>query len=133
MNNKIYDIGEIAKLVRAELKKEFPTYKFSVTIERFAGGAALNVSVMSGTEELIVRNGRDGNYVQVNQYHIDSYTNPDNEYTVLTKNAVKMLKKVNVIANRYNWDNSDSSRDYFDVNYYFHLQIGKWDKPYQVK
>jgi hypothetical protein len=28
------------------------------------------------------------------------------------------------------YDRSDSQSDYFDVAYYVHMQIGKWDKPF---
>jgi len=34
-------------------------------------------------------------------------------------------------ANYYN--NSDAMTDYFDCAYYIHVNIGKWDKPFQVK
>jgi hypothetical protein len=29
-------------------------------------------------------------------------------------------------------DNSDVMTDYIDVRYYFHITLGKWDKPYQL-
>ena len=34
------------------------------------------------------------------------------------------------IVNQYNYDNSDSQTDYFDVNFYTHLNLGKWNKPF---
>jgi hypothetical protein len=30
------------------------------------------------------------------------------------------------------YDNSDIQSDYFDTAYYIDVNIGKWDKPYQV-
>jgi hypothetical protein len=31
-----------------------------------------------------------------------------------------------------NFDNSDSMTDYFHVGWYTNINIGKWDRPYQV-
>jgi len=31
------------------------------------------------------------------------------------------------------YNNSDAMTDYFDTAYYTHLNIGKWDKPYEYK
>lgn len=30
------------------------------------------------------------------------------------------------------YDNSDAMTDYFDTSYYFGINVGKWDKPYEV-
>ena len=30
------------------------------------------------------------------------------------------------------YDKSDAMTDYFDTAYYFHLNVGQWDKPYIV-
>ena len=51
----------------------------------------------------------------------------------LTEQAVEMLNAAIEISNRENWDNSDAQIDHFDVNYYFHLAIGKWNRPFIVK
>jgi hypothetical protein len=31
------------------------------------------------------------------------------------------------------YDNSDIMTDYFDVAYYNNINIGKWDKPYELE
>lgn len=36
---------EIAKLVRADLKRDFPLYKFGVRTRYFAGGSAIDVTI----------------------------------------------------------------------------------------
>jgi len=41
------------------------------------------------------------------------------------------MTEADKIANVQNWDNSRIEEDYFDVNYYLNLYIGKWDKPFQ--
>lgn len=52
------DIVDVAKLVRAKLKATYPTVKFSVKSERYAGGSSIDVSWVDGpttkeTEALI--------------------------------------------------------------------------------
>ena len=128
----IRSIKEIAKTVRAELKESFPTAKFSVTIKN----GSLNVSLMSAPFEAI-RN-RSG-YEQLNQYTIrretyeDYFGHPD-EYAPrkLTVPAWELMKAVDEIADRENWNNSDAMIDYFDVNYYLNLAVGKWDKDFTL-
>lgn len=140
------DIKEIAKQVRIELKKEFPNCKFSVRIDRFSMGQAMKVSLMESPESpyasLLSRPDRhDGSqhninldYNQINHHCLESDYDGNwyNNGIQLTKKAAKMLQKVVEISNRKNWNNSDAMIDYFDVNYYFDLTIGQWDKPLVV-
>ena len=132
-------LTDITKAVRAELKVKFPEYRFSVTTQH---GSEIIVALMSAPESpfanLETTNGHshDGDYAQLNHYHIeqDIYTGEwtSNGY-YLTEEAAEMFKAVSEIGNRENWDNSDIQTDYFDVNYYFNLAVGKWDKPFVVK
>ncbi len=123
------NIKDIAKEVRAELKKEFPACKFSVTIERYSGGQSLSVALtvapvqVLSDEYLAENEGRA--YFQVNNYYIE-------ESVRLTEEGKVMLSKVNEISNRRNWDKSDMMTDYFNVNYYFQFAVGKWDKDFQI-
>lgn len=45
------DTADVAKLVRKDLKEHFPKVKFSVRIERYAGGSSINVSWKNGPSE----------------------------------------------------------------------------------
>lgn len=49
-----------------------------------------------------------------------------------TEEAQEILKDIEVYGNSYNFDYSDIQTDYFHRNFYFWLQIGKWDKPFTV-
>ena len=71
------------------------------------------------------------NYTLLGDYNTLDWCNG----VFLTERGHNMLKKVVEITNQYNWNNSDSQIDYFDVNFYLHLSIGRWDKPFiqQVK
>ena len=117
---KITDTKQIAKLVREQLKKEFPKYKFSVTKD---GHSSLNVHLMLAE-----------NHFQISEYSFKDPWKEDvwNNGCFLTEEAHKVLTRAVEIINQWNWDNSGSMTDYFDVNYYVHLCIGKWDKGFEV-
>jgi Large polyvalent protein associated domain 29 len=115
-------VKEIAAEVRNELKKEFPACKFSVRSDAIS----MDVSLMSAPFNPLTDEAERDYYQQINHYYVS-------ESRFLTEEGKELLQKVCKIANRKNWDHSDCQVDYFDVNYYFHLEVGKWDKPFQVK
>ena len=43
------------------------------------------------------------------------------------------MVETSTIANRENYDNSGIMTDYFDVNFYFYLEVGQWNKPFVLK
>lgn len=43
------------------------------------------------------------------------------------------LLKVENFLDSLNYDHGDPMRDYFDVGFYAHIDIGKWDKPFKLK
>ena len=46
---------------------------------------------------------------------------------------VDIIKTAPVSVGGDAWfDKSDAMTDYFHTAYYFHLNIGRWDKPYQL-
>jgi hypothetical protein len=129
--NQRYDVKEIAKTIRQELKKAHPECKFSVRIERFAGGAAIDVYLMSGPFLPFTLEGKM--HGQVNQYQLSAgYEAYVARFGSLTEEAFNVVASAVEIGNRENWDNSNAMIDYFDVNYYFSIAVGKWDKKYEV-
>jgi len=117
-------IKEIAKLVRAELRARFPDCKFSVKTEYFSMGSAIHVSLMAAPFRALADEAKT--HTQVSNHGI-------NEDARLTTDAKTVMVKVGKIVNGYNYDDSDSMVDYFDTNFYFHLNIGKWDRPFEIK
>jgi hypothetical protein len=60
--------------------------------------------------------------MDVNPYHAKD------EFTGTCQKAIlELIEEMNV----GNYDNSDIQTDYFDVGWYIHLNIGRWDKPYK--
>lgn len=131
--DKYAPITEIAKEVRRELKNKFPKCKFSVLAKSASMCDALIVRVMSAPEPVTVGNV---SHTGLNEYTLKNDYDEENPIcngVELTKYGWELLKQVCEISNKRNWDNSDSQIDYFDVNYYFSLYIGKWDKAFKVK
>ena len=65
---------------------------------------------------------RNGN-IQVNHYWLET------NYTGL---ALEYLQKVKAIMSVDHWDKSDIQSDYFHCAYYMNIDIGAWNKPYEV-
>lgn len=112
---------EIAKQIRKDLKEQIKGSKFSTTISNYSGGSSITVALME-SDESVIKTKSD--YIQVNHYYID-------ESDHLTESGKEMMNKVMNIINKFHWDKSDSQTDYFNCNFYVHLHIGRWDKPFQ--
>jgi hypothetical protein len=61
--------------------------------------------------------------IQVNHYWLD---------TSFSGIALEYLEKVKAIMSVDHWDKSDIQSDYFHCAYYMNIDIGKWDKPYEL-
>lgn len=62
--------------------------------------------------------------IDVNPYHYQNH---------FDGKALKFLQEVIPAMNAGNHDNSDIMTDYFDVGWYVCVNIGKWDKPYNLE
>lgn len=94
--------------------------KFSMVTDHYN---SFTVSVMTAPEKLLA--GLDG-YAQVNHYYIES-----SEY--LTEYGKMVCNEVNEIIKKEHWDKSDIQSDYFHCAFYYHIHIGKWGKPFELK
>jgi len=144
---------EIAKRIRNQLKDEFKTSKFSVTMESFSMGSAIHISLMESDikiikdfseipEEAIVRLGdryapqqlkeiQEKRYHQLNRYALGEYDPVNwNNGVFLTETGHNLFKRVCEIVNQYHYDESDPMTDYSCTNFYLHLNIGKWNKDF---
>lgn len=145
MSEKIYDTTKIAKMVRRQLKKEIPTCKFSVTSKWFSGGSSISVALMTAPFPVFAKdvdcngNKRLDDYAQLNHHQLRRAFDYDCQDpgicngVFLTPKAWEVLSRAVEIGQLHNWDNSDIQTDYFDVNYYFDIEIGRWNKPFQIK
>ena len=121
------DITEIATIIRQELKSAYPACTFSVRTERYAGGQALHVSLMAAPFAAFKDIGQF--HEQVNHYYLNEYKDDE----TLTLDAFNCMKLVRNIVQVFNYDDSDAQIDYFNTNFYLHLNIGQWNKPFKLK
>jgi len=124
-------LKEIATDIRTSLKKEFPDCKFSVRTEYYSMGQALHVSLMSAPFAVFPEASNPRNYAQLNEYTIQRDDDCNNG-SYLTPEGRALASCMIAIANRDNWNRSDSQTDYYDVNYALHANIGQWNKPFQI-
>lgn len=117
----------IVALAKPILKK----YGVKATF-RVNNHTSLECNIKSGPIDFIKiyndNHNRPENYerthIQVNHYYINNYFDGD---------AAKFLNEIKDVMMSGNHDNSDAMVDYFDVGWYIHINIGKWNKPYQLR
>lgn len=117
-----YITTEQVSQVRKEIKEAFgKEFKFSVTRQNYS---SIDIALMKSPFEFAFNSeyAQEKQYAQLNHFHLDNEG--------FTQEQVDMFKKVTEIAMKGNFDKSDSQTDYFHVGWYFHLAIGKWNKPY---
>jgi len=95
------------------IKKVLAEYGMKGTIAK--DDYALNVNLKSGPIDF----GTDS----VNEYHIASH------FTGVAKEFLLKLKDAMMVGNH---NNSRIEIDYFDVGWYIHINLGRWNKPYEV-
>ena len=135
-----YISTEDVKHILNELKKELPQYKFSVVRDHHS---SVTISLMKGPAfndyEYFDRynnvtktaNLSDGEHHQINQYHLEDFYGKEN---------AEILSKIDTISRtapaknggKVWYNDSDIQTDYFDIAYYVHISVGKWNKQYEV-
>ena len=118
------DIAEIAKRLRREIRaavkaEELPKCKYSVRIDRYSMGQSLHVSI---TETPFPIHNRRYLELEHASLTLEGPERPSlrmelGEYQRWTQEAIDLIPKVEVMANQWNYDGSDSQTDYYHVNY----------------
>ena len=127
------------KHIRNTLKKELPQFKFSVVRDHHS---SVTIALMKGpafkdyeyfdryTHETKIGTLNEDHH-QINQYHLEDLYGKEN---------AKVLDKIHSIAltapanngGKVWYNNSDAMIDYFDTAYYVHIEVGKWNKQYEI-
>ncbi len=116
--------------IRKELKAEFPEFKFSV--RKGYNGSSVDVTVVSGPadfDELFNDDySRSRKYLQINHYHTYMY----GDHSKFFDKIVEIIKTAPARAGgKAYFNDSDAMVDYFHVAYYYHVNVGAWNKPYE--
>ena len=69
------------------------------------------------------RDKRSDDYMTINHYWYQDH---------FTGKSLEFLNKLVPLMMVGNHDNSDIMTDYFDVGWYIDINIGRWNKPYQL-
>ena len=128
------DVKAIREALKAEFGKDF---KFSVTREHYS---SVRISIMSGVENFYdgsmnttdKYNGRvhefDG-YEQINHYHTHFYGKHEALFTKISEIA---HTAPGLAGGKKYFCEDDAMTDYFSRAYYVSINVGKWDKPYEI-
>lgn len=116
---------DVAARVREYVKMQWPQYKFSIRTQYYSGGSAIHLTLVSGPEKAF----KDG----ATRTYISTMRNVEGFEKDLTEIVFHVISDVCDFMQSYNYDDSDGMIDYFDTNFYSHIYIGDWDKPYEVK
>lgn len=122
------------KIIKANLDKVLKPLgiKYGLRVDNHM---SINCTIKSGSVDFIgnlrQRTGdtfklhTDRGYVQVNPYWYSEHFTGEAESII--NQVIDALKSADY------YDKSDAMVDYFDTAYYMHLNIGAWDKPYELK
>ena len=123
--------------IRKQLKEQMPEYKFSVVRDHHS---SVTISMMKGPAfaefEYFDRYageykkgtlGDNNGYDQINTYHTGDFYGKEN--AAIFDKIVKIAKTA---GDKKWYDDSDAMTDYFATAYYVHLNVGKFEKPYEV-
>ena len=115
--NKRLDVIEIAKLIKKDVKRYFPQIKVSVQTRRYTGGRSIDIKItqlpFNPYKEEFIKN-----YDNWNSYSLEKYGNRGDVQYRYTQEYLNLKQGVRNIMDSYNYDNSDTMTDYFDVNFY---------------
>ncbi len=113
---------EIARLIREDIKTAKKAgllpkaLKVSVRRDYFAGGSSIDCMITKAPFLCI-------NPEYIAEYDANPHQFGNYEARPLTIDCYRALQVIQLIVDQYNYDNSDSMTDYFDVNFYDHVSI----------
>ena len=136
MGDKYLPAADIAKLMRADIKKMIDTgtlpgttKNYSVRVHNYSGGRSINIRAkdlpgMWQTCTGIVPGSEDGysaracRDVWCKGLDLPEYRHAAHTHLTLSVDGQRVRKLLQTVHDAYNYDGSDSMTDYFDVNYY---------------
>jgi hypothetical protein len=116
--NETRELGivPLSKLIKADIKKEFPNIKFSLKTQRYSGGQSIDITI---TE--IGFNPFSTNYkkhIISNAERYDSFYN-----TRFNEKYNMFMNRIREIVNMYNYDDSMPQADYFNKRFYSNVSV----------
>lgn len=100
-------------------------YSINSIYETNNGLSEYDIKLNEDRKKYLKKNIENMESIQVNHYYIDR------EYE-LTEEARTMLKTAKELADSFNFNDSDGMIDYFHTNFYLYINVGKWNKNFEV-
>lgn len=119
---------EIAANVRAYAKKNFPEFKFSVRSEWSMYADSMYIELKSGPCVPFVEGSRSAERGYMST--MSTVKGWENE---LTPEMFKVLDAVTTYASSFRYNDSDGMQDYFDTNFYIHIEVSDEYKVIEPK
>lgn len=119
---------EIAAKVRSYAKKNFPGFKFSVRSEWSMYTDSMYIELKSGPCVPFVEGSRSAERGYMST--MSTVKGWENE---LTPEMFKVLDAVTTYASSFRYNDSDGMQDYFDTNFYIHIEVSDEYKVIEPK
>lgn len=117
---------EIAAKVRAYAKKNFPDFKFS--IRREYGTSSMYIELKSGTNVPFIEGSRSAE-----RGYMSTMSSVKAWEDELTPKVFVALNAVSNYASSFRYNDSDGMQDYFDTNFYIHIEVSDEYKVIEPK
>ena len=114
---------EMKKTIAIAMKPVLKKYgvKATLSVENLS---TIHLNIKSSKFDFMKQAGYDGKYMTVNPY---SYERD------FSGECLEFLKEAhNVLLGAGWYNNSDSQSDYFDIAYYYYVNVGRWNTPYEM-
>ena len=119
---------EISAKVRSYAKKNFPEFKFSVRSEWSMYTDSMYIELKSGPCVPFVAGSRSAERGYMST--MSTVKGWENE---LTPEMFKVLDAVTTYASSFRYNDSDGMQDYFDTNFYIHIEVSDEYKVIEPK
>lgn len=119
---------EISAKVRSYAKKNFPEFKFSVRSEWSMYTDSMYIELKSGPCIPFVEGSRSAKLGYMST--MSTVKGWENE---LTPEMFKVLDAVTTYASSFRYNDSDGMQDYFDTNFYIHIEVSDEYKVIEPK
>lgn len=119
---------EISAKVRSYAKKNFPEFKFSVRSEWSMYTDSIYIELKSGPCVPFVEGSRSAERGYMST--MSTVKGWENE---LTPEMFKVLDAVTTYASSFRYNDSDGMQDYFDTNFYIHIEVSDEYKVIEPK
>ena len=119
---------EIAAKVRSYAKKNFPEFKFSVRSEWSVYTDSMYIELKSGPCVPFVEGSRSAE-----RGYMSTMSSVKAWKDELTPKVFAALNSVSNYASSFRYDDSDGMQDYFDTNFYIHIEVSDEYKVIEPK